>query len=144
MAWIDTDDVDDLIGEDVRLAVAPVSAVFDSHERGARARVQAALLAAGYETGPTISDLDDDTQALLKELVLGQWVLRAYHGRKGFAIPPSIVDTFHMLRDIRSGDTPVPGLTPTTIGGVGGFEGSATTGATGRPQMFSREALKKF
>lgn len=144
MAWIDTDDVDDLITEDVRLAVSPDSATFDAHERGARARVQAALIAAGYTVGSTLDDVDEEAADLLRELILGQWILRAFHGRKGFQIPPAIVDTFHMLRDVRNGELPIPGLTPSTLGGVGGFEASPTTGSTAREQVFSREALKKF
>lgn len=144
MAWIDSDDVDALIGEDVRLAVAPDNDTFDRHERGARARVQSALLAAGYTTTATLTDLDEPTTDLLVELCVGQWVLRAFYGRKGFVIPPSIVDTFHMLRDVRSGDMPIPGLTPSIVGGVGGFAASETEGTEGRPQVFSREALRKF
>lgn len=144
MAWITADDVDSLIGEDVRLAVAPDDATFDSHELGARVRVQSALRAAGYSVESTLDDLDEETAGLLKELILGQWVLRAFHGRKGFVIPPSIVDTFHMLRAIMNGDMPVPGLTPSTLGGVGGFEASPTTGTGAKPQVFSRDSLKKF
>jgi hypothetical protein len=144
VAWITTAHVDDLIGEDVRLAVSPDDGTFDAHERGARARVQSALVHAGYTVGTTLDDVDEEAADLLRELCLGQWVLRAFHGRKGFQVPPSIVDTFHMLAAVRNGDLPITGLTPNTLGGVGGVGMSDTDEDTGLPPVFTREAMKVY
>lgn len=139
MAIIDTDYVDNAIGADVRAQVAPTTPIFDQYEEQARVTVQAAAQVAGY----TIAD--DSANATVKLLVLGQWVLLAYQLQKGLDVPPAIRTYLNWLELIRSGDMPIPGLTPSSRDGIGGTKWSSRVGANGRTRVFDpRDGLKSF
>lgn len=141
MAIIDTTYVDNSIGITVRQAVTGSSTtVFDQLEEMARVKVKAACLSAGYTIG------DSETNATIKLLVLGQWMLLAYGLRKGIEIPPAIQDAINMLELVRTGKMPIPGLSPDPQDAVGGskWSDSSQTSTSTRAPRFSRSELDSW
>lgn len=138
MAFIDTTYVDNAIGTATRLALAPTTAAFTQYEGQARSKVVATAAVAGYSLG-TASSND-----LVRLLTMGQWYFFAGGMRKGLEVPPAIADAIDMLDQLRGGQLPIPGLSPSARDGVSGVAFSATTGADGRPQYFSRRAMRTW
>lgn len=135
MAILTTGYVDLTIGTSTRLALAPSTAAFDLYEEQAREAVRAKAQVAGYSI-PTNS-----TNAKVRELVCGQWYVKAMGWRKGMDLPPNVSVAVLELEQVQSGKLPIPGLTPSAENGVGGVKFSATTGTGGRSQYFSRKQL---
>lgn len=138
MPFIDTTYVDNAIGTATRLAMAPNTGAFLQYERQARAKVTAAAAVAGYSLATSSSN------DLIRLMTLGQWYFFAGGLRKGLETPPAISDALDMLEQLRAGQLPVPGLTPSSRDGVSGVRFSATSGADGRPQYFSRKAMRTW
>lgn len=138
MAYIDTTYVDNAIGSDVRSAVAPTTAAFNQFEAAARARIKEAASGAGYTLG------DTTTSAQVQDLTLGVFIILSYSQTKGITVPPEFRDTFYRLDDIRTGKAKLIDYTPSSRDGVGGATFSATSGTSGRPQVFDRKSTSQW
>lgn len=140
MALIDTSYVDNAIGTALRITVAPSTAAFNQYEEQARAVVQAAAQVAGYSVGNTSDN------ATVQLLALGQWYRFATGLRKGIEIPEPIQASIDQLALVRTGDLPIPGMSPSTRDGIGGVKFSDTdeNSDSGRPQYFSRSKLRTW
>ena len=137
--YVTTADVDALIGSDVRKALFSdtddpadySSTFFDAQVLMASAVIRSAALNSGYETGATT------TSDIVKLAALGQLLMMAY-GRKSQAIPDQFATAINLAEGIRSGQIPIPDLTPTARDAVGGnsFTESDPTIEGSRPQVF--------
>ena len=127
--------VDNAIGTNTRLQIAPSTSAFSQYEEQARSVVQARAAVAGY----TIPDTSDN--AMVKRLVLGQWYIHGLGFRRGMSLPPVVKDALTDLRLVANGKLPIPGLTPNAGDAIAGVEFSATSGTTNRKQKMSRKIL---
>lgn len=139
-ALIDTDDVDAVIGTDVRQKLftdEADSGVYSSTKftrvvNLASAMANAALSNAGYPVG------DSTTNDMVKLLALSIAVRMAY-ARKQQEPPADVLSLLGGLPEgVRAGDVPVPGLSPDAQDAVGGvkFTGSSTSVTGDKPPIF--------
>lgn len=124
--------VDLTIGTSTRVALAPSTAAFDTYSEQAVAAVRGKVARAGY------SFADDVDNAKIRELVLGQWYVKALGWRKGLELPPNVQVALVELDQIATGAMSIPGLTPVTRDAIGGSKAGALTG------KFSRAALRRW
>ena len=140
MAWFTAGEVDNAITTATRLALVGsatgTNSSFAQHEAWARGDVQSAALNAGYELG------DITTNATVKRLAIAAWYSMAAGARKGLPIPDRIKEDLYRLEGLRTGRYRLPGVSPSEQDGIGGVKFSATTGANGRAQVFSRKKLR--
>lgn len=139
MAFISSGYVDIAIGTNTRLALAATAGAFDQFERMARARVTAACQVAGYSLATSSSN------DMLQYLTLGQWYVVAGGLRKGIEPPAAIADSLWQLDQVRKGDMPIPGLSPSQTNGIGGhvFTTTSTYSSNARVPRFTRNKLDK-
>ncbi len=130
--------VDNSIGTSTREALAGTgsSERFLQYEEQARTTVTAKCAVAG------ISVATDDANPMIKELVLGQWYVKALGLKKGIAVPPAIAESINQLVLVQNGKLPIPGKTPNARDAIGGNQFSSTTGRSGRSPYFSREKFR--
>lgn len=141
MAIITAGYVDNAIGTSTRVALAGTSATsarFVQYQEQATSTVQSKALVAGYGIAT------NDTNVFVKQLVLGQWYVKALGWRKGMALPPNVATAINDLELVSTGDLPIPGKTPNARDAIGGVKFSETskTATTGRFQYFSRNEFK--
>lgn len=136
MAILTSGYVDLAIGTATRLALAPSTAAFAQYETQGRMAVIAKAAVAGYVIAT------NSANDKVKELVLGQWYVKALGWRKGMQLPPNVAISVNELEQVQNGVLPIPGMTPTSRDAVGGVKFSSTSTTTGRPQYFSRSQLK--
>lgn len=105
----------------------------------ASSRIQAAAQAAGYTLGATT------TIDIVILATIGQQIKMAY-GAKLEQIPQQFAEAVSLADDMISGRVPIPGLTPSTGGAVGGasFTGHTTESTTDHPQVFNRDFLDRY
>ena len=125
-AYLSTDDVDALIGADVRQAlfttpsVAYSSTHFTRVNQMASAIVKSAAKNAGYTLGDTTTD------DVVVTATLAEFIKMAPANRKGIAVGKAFVDQYGgTMEAIRSGQLPL-GSGPDTVQGVGGSTFSET------------------
>ena len=142
MAWFTAGDIDATIGTATRLALVgsatTAGSAFARFEEWARADVQSAGHVAGY----TISDVE--TNATVQRLAIAAFYSMAAGARKGQPVPERIKEDLYRLEQLRSGEYPIPGLTPSERDGIGGVKFSSTTGADARGQRFSRKKITGY
>ena len=138
MAIITSGYVDNSIGTATRVALAGTggSARFLQYEEQARTTVIAKCKVAGYSVAT------NDANPMIKEMVLGQWYVKALGLKKGIIVPPAIADSINQLERVQDGKLPIPGKTPNARDAVGGNQFSSTTGSSGRKQYFSRSKFR--
>ena len=139
MAYIDTDDMDALVGEDVRQALFTDESDSGAYNSTKFARaaamatdiVRAACLNAGYADPGTTTSIE-----LLKAATLGAMIDWAFRRRQ--EVPGEYAYLIALPEAIRTGEVPVPGLTPDAQNAPGGvrFTDSSTTSSTGKPSRF--------
>jgi hypothetical protein len=136
MAILTSGYVDNSIGTATRAALAGTggSDRFAQYEEQARTTVIAKCKVAGY----TIAT--NDANAMVKELVLGQWYIKALGYKKGMQLPPLIAEQVNLLVQVQDGRVPIPGKTPSGQDAIGGVKFSGST-KSGRFQYFSRSEL---
>ena len=138
MAIITTGYVNLAIGTSTRAALAPTTAAFDQYQTQATVTVQSKAAVAGY------SITTNDTNDFVKQLVLGQWYVKALGWRKGMALPPNVAVAVNDLELVSTGDLPIPGKSPNARDAIGGvkFSAASATARTGRFAFFSRGQFK--
>lgn len=157
MAWVDTDYVDNVLGStQLRSILFSVGGTFSATaftqaEASARARVLSYIEQAGYSNPGETIDATTVSGALLADLVASLMIARAFARGRGIQWPPGIQDSVAAsladLESIRLGELPIPGMTASTTTGYGGVTTSVTSSSTStstRPQVFSRDALKRW
>lgn len=132
MAFIDRAYVNRAVGEGTSLGLAPTDEDFNQYEAQACSVVRSAALAAGYQLGESTDN------ELVKLATLGQWYFLAGGCRHGLEVPPAIQQAINLLEAIRTGSLPIPGMTPSTSGGVGGVKFSSPLT---KPQHFARSKM---
>ncbi len=142
MAWFTAGDVDAAFGQETRLALVGSATTsgssFALFETWARGDVQSAAHVAGYSIS------DDETSDTVKRLAMAAWYSMAAGARKGHPVPDRIKEDLYRLEQLRTGEYPIPDLTPSERDGIGGVKFSATSGTSGREQRFSRKKLKGY
>jgi hypothetical protein len=140
LAYLSTGYVDAALGTATRIAIAPTTAGFVIFEGQARAAVQAAAQVAGYSLGNT------STNDMVRLLALSQFFYFAGSFRKGIEPPPIVKEWFAKLDLVRTGEYPIPGLSPSTEDGIAGsqFSSTAEDDSEGRVQYFSRSKLSTW
>lgn len=146
MAWIDTDYVDNFIGQTQREKLFSDQAgafdqdVFNQLELAACGTVAAVMQYAGYPV-PVTLEAGTITTGFLSKLVAAVMVRDAYSTRRGIQLPQavsdSLTDTVGMLNGIHAKRLPIPGMEPAAKDGYGGVQFSPTTGAGARPGVFT-------
>lgn len=140
MAFLTTGYVDAALRTATRVALAPTTAAFLIYEGQARAAVQASAQVAGYSIGNT------STNDMVRLLALSQWFYFAGGFSKGIEPPPIVKEYMGKLEEVRAGNYPIPGLSPSTEDGISGTQFSSTdeNDAEGRIQFFSRSKLSTW
>ena len=113
---------------------------FGLFERWARSDVKAALQVAGYTPG------DTTTNDTVIRLAIARWCMHANGTRKGMEIPPTIREDLYRLDQVRTGDYPIPGLTPDSEDAIGGskFSVIASNATNSTARYFKPGSLKGF
>lgn len=141
MAYFTSGEVDAAITTTTRIGLVgsatTTASSFGQYEKWARSDVQAAAQVAGYSLGDTTSN---DT---IKRLAIAKWYSLAASIRSGIPIPDEIREQLFRLEQLRLGQYPIPGLTPSSRDGVGGskFSSQSETSTSGRTQFMSRSKL---
>ena len=126
VSFLTTDDVDAVIGEDVRIALFSETGTYSSDKFDRLSELsstfaRSAMLSAGYRVNDN-GDVDDMT----KNVTLAVLVRLAY-GRRQQEPPPDIIAILTpMANMIISGDLPLPDRAPSIEGAVGGHAWSDT------------------
>lgn len=136
MPWFTTQDVDDVVGRDVRQKICPDDRRFDVAEQKARISVRAAYQFAGYTLD------DDNPTAMAKDIAVAYMIWERYGVEKGLDVPANILELVNRLEMVRRGTLPDPDATPDSRGGIGGVQAPPSSGTSGRPQRFSRSELE--
>lgn len=147
MAWLTTSYLDNAITTSARTALGLTGGVFAQYEAEARAVVSSALQYAGYSV-PTTIDTSSVAGAFIAKMTAAHIINNAFQYRKGVRLPfdpqGTITEGLMLLDAVHSKKLPVPGMTPDTLGGYGGTEGSPTTGSNARPSYFGPGKLAGF
>lgn len=141
--YITADDFDALVGADVRQSLwddgsGYDSAVFNRSAEFASVLARAAAENAGYTTSATETD-GSTSDDMTKMLALSALVRMGY-SRKQLSVPPDLLELIGgLLEAARTGDLPIPDLSPTERDAVGGvkFTNSSATAASGKPPIFA-------
>lgn len=150
MAWIDETYLQNLIGSGTVTALGLSTAgVFAQFEGSARSRVLAVIQYAGYPSpGSDLTSADSDAANFLKACVASVMVREAMGMRKGIQLPETaqavINATLLQLDAVYEKRLPVPGMTPNSLGGYGGFKLTPSSGSSGVPQVWQRGKLRGF
>lgn len=138
--------VGDMIGIPKRDALTPAGTVFQQYVATCDARVVAACKQAGYTIDltnlPTGAALE-----VLRSAALFCYVKMANLLRKDIVFPQGILDTLIDPENIASGILPIPGLSPSQLGGAGGSQiaaGTPGTSVTTTDRVFTRSTLGGF
>ena len=131
-AYITEGYVANAIGDDEQNAFAGGSALTQLIQASS-ALVDAALYNGGYSVpvGGTAPDI-------VMLATLGA-LLPMLYGRRGIAVPERFQLHTDLFDRLVSGEVPIPSLTPSDAGAVGGveFTGSSTTVSGDKPQIFT-------
>ena len=146
-AYLDTDDVDALIGaserqalfSDTNTAAGYTEAYFTRMNELASAIIQSAAKNAGYEVGATTTD------DLVKMATMGQ-LLSMLYTRKGISVPAAWAPYVALRDDLINGQLPLA-ASPTVANSVGGFSWSDQTSSTangGNAAIFTRTKMSGY
>jgi len=145
--YVDTDDVDALIGTSERLALwddtAPrdgssfSTSLFNRAVDMASVLIQASAENAGYSIGSTTTN---DMVKIATLVVLIPWA----YGRRGKPTPANVLELAKGVPEaLRVGALPIPGMDPDASEAIGGSKWVDSTDTTdGRPPVFGDGAMR--
>jgi len=132
--WIDGTYVVNAIGQIQAYRLGLVStqsgaftdtAALTQYEAGARGIVASVLVFAGYSPPSTLTGTED-CAGLLQRILFAVMIREVYLLRPGIAMPNTTAAAIGIaqsdLESIKTKSLPVPGLTPSAIGAVGGVQ----------------------
>jgi hypothetical protein len=138
--------IGDMVGTAKRDALTPAGTVFNQYVATCDARVVAACKQAGY-TIDLANPPTGDALEVLRSAALYCYVKMANLLRKDIVFPQGILDTLIDPENIASGVLPIPGLSPSQLGGAGGSQitaGTPGTSLTTSDRVFTRSTLGGF